>query len=72
VGVRGLFSCVGDHILQEFNTTFLTRFRNLQNHYTNPNKNLEGEGKANFLDNDMLSISLIFLRCLIGKNFGNA
>jgi hypothetical protein len=24
----GVLSCVGDHILQEFNTLFLTRFRN--------------------------------------------
>jgi hypothetical protein len=24
---RGVLSCVGDHILQEFNTLFLTRFR---------------------------------------------
>ncbi len=24
---RGMLSCVGDHILQEFNTLYLTRFR---------------------------------------------
>ncbi len=35
----GVLSCVVDHILQEFNTLFLTRFRNLQNCYTTPNKN---------------------------------
>jgi hypothetical protein len=34
---RGVLNCVGDHILQEFNTLFLTRFRTYR---TNPNKNL--------------------------------
>ncbi len=38
VGGGGVFSCVVDHILQEFNTLFLTRF-NQQNCYTIPNKN---------------------------------
>jgi hypothetical protein len=30
---------VVDHILQEFNTLFLTRFRTYNNCYTTPNKN---------------------------------
>jgi hypothetical protein len=52
---------VGDHILQEFNTLYLTRFRT-------PNNNLEGRGiqsrptntsrkihlQVNFLDDDSL------------------
>jgi hypothetical protein len=38
VGGGGV-SCVGDHILQEFNTLF----QSLPNCFTNPNKNLGGE-----------------------------
>jgi hypothetical protein len=39
--IRGF---VGDHILQEFNTLYLTQIQNLQNCYTTPIKNLGGEG----------------------------
>jgi hypothetical protein len=35
----GVSCCVVDHILQEFNTLFLTRFRTYKNCYTTPNKN---------------------------------
>jgi hypothetical protein len=43
-GGAGMLSCVGDHILQEFNIVFLTRFRTYKNCFTTPNKNLGGEG----------------------------
>jgi hypothetical protein len=36
VGGGGILSCVGDHILQEFTTLYLTRFRTLQNCLTTP------------------------------------
>ncbi len=35
----GVLICVVDHILQEFNILFLTRFQTLQNCYTTPYKN---------------------------------
>ncbi len=38
LGEGGVLSCVGNHILQGFNT------QNLQNCFTTPNKNLGGEG----------------------------
>jgi hypothetical protein len=41
----GALSFVGDHILQEFNTLFLTRFRTYNIALPpQPNKNLGGEG----------------------------
>ncbi len=36
----GVLSCVGDHILQEFNTLFLTGFRNYKIALPSQNKNL--------------------------------
>ncbi len=39
-----MLSCAVDHILQDFNTLFLTRFRTYKICYTTPNKNLGGEG----------------------------
>ncbi len=61
---------VGDHILQEFNTLYLTRFRTYKITYTTTNKNLGGGGGLRqifmyisaakslymsiFLDNDIL------------------
>ncbi len=39
VGVGGMLNCVVDHIMQEFYTLFQTRFQNLQNCFTTPNKN---------------------------------
>jgi hypothetical protein len=41
-----VLSCFEDHILQEFNTLFLTRFRTYKNCFTTPNKNLGGEGAS--------------------------
>ncbi len=38
VGVGGMLKCTVDHILQEFYTLLLTRFRTLQNCFTIPNK----------------------------------
>jgi hypothetical protein len=37
-GGVGVLNCTVDHILQEFYTLFLTRFWNLQNCFTAPNK----------------------------------
>ncbi len=67
-GGVGVLSCVGDYILQEFNTLFLTRFRTYKIARPPPNKNLGGEGasdmqintcrkvplQVNFLDDDIL------------------
>jgi hypothetical protein len=39
-------SCVGDHILQEFITLFLTRFRTYKFATPTPNKNLGEEGAS--------------------------
>ncbi len=44
----GVLSCVGDHILQEFNTLFLTRFRTYKSSSTTPNKNLGEEGVSDY------------------------
>jgi hypothetical protein len=35
-GDGGVLSCVGDHILQEFNTLFLTRFRTYKKSLCHP------------------------------------
>jgi hypothetical protein len=44
LGGGGVFSCVGDHILPEFNTLFLTRFRIYKIAALPQTKNLGGEG----------------------------
>jgi hypothetical protein len=43
VGGGGVMSCVGNHILQESNTLFLTRFRTYKIAFPPPNKNLGGD-----------------------------
>jgi hypothetical protein len=43
-GSEGLLSCVGEHILQEFNTLLLTRFRTYKIALPPPTKNLGVEG----------------------------
>ncbi len=44
LGGGGMLSYVGDHILQEFNTLFLTRFRNYKIASSTKTKTLEGRG----------------------------
>jgi hypothetical protein len=46
LGGGGRVFCVGDHILQEFNTLYLTRFTTYKIALTTPNKNLGGEGAS--------------------------
>ncbi len=71
-GVVGVLSCVGDHILQEVNTLFLTRFRTYKIATPPQTKTQEERGpqadkhlytkvplQVNFFQ---LSFSLIFLR----------
>ncbi len=43
----GVLRRVGDHILQEFYTLYLTRFRTYKIAYPPQDKNLEGEGTPN-------------------------
>jgi hypothetical protein len=38
----GVLSCVGDHLLQEFNTLYLTRFRTYKIALSPPTKTYEG------------------------------
>ncbi len=63
-----MLSCVGDHILQEFND----QIQNLQSCYTTPNKILEGRGpQTDKRHLAVLSVSLIFLRLsvsILGQN----
>jgi hypothetical protein len=42
----GVLSCVENHILQEFNILFLTRFRTYEIATTPPSKNLGGDGAS--------------------------
>ncbi len=44
LGGGGVFSCVVDHILQEFNILHLTRFRNYKIAIPPQTKNYEGRG----------------------------
>ncbi len=67
-----VLSCAGDHILQEFNTLFLTRFRNYKTALPPKTENLGGERGFRQIntcrkvplkvDLALLSISLIFLQ----------
>jgi hypothetical protein len=65
LGEGEVFCCVGDHILQEFFTLYLTRFKTYKIAFP-PNKNLRGVGglrqintcgkvalQVNFFDNDI-------------------
>jgi hypothetical protein len=46
LGGGGVLSCVGDHILHEFNHSVSDQTQNLQNCYTTTNKKLGGEGTS--------------------------